>query len=221
MKQEAFLVSYYNDDLISGTCLKIDRDISTVESMLGQEVSALIQNNTREEIEELQRKHKEEELAIFKKVKLQVEEWVEVAKQIRKSELALRFLDIPEPEHTNNEWQVRENGRETVYFISNKTYRMRFNIYERTKYKEGKCIPVAWEVTWSLCTNTPHTRIIEITGQLRKKFLEKEKCIKYVSGRKKAYEKFFKEIQPAIVAGYEHVFMVSGVLLPGYQVQDH
>lgn len=223
MEQQMFDVYSYNE-LNNGKLLKVERTIYPNKQVLGQELSEFLQNNTKEELEKLQKEYKEEELSVFEKTKSQVEKWVKAAEQVTKVNLALEYLNAPEVSHTNNRWQITTDGSSTNYEISNKTYRMWFRIYENIEYKDGIEVSGSWEVTWNFSTNSSeinqnYSRII--TGQNYKKFKEKEKCMKYIDGRKKAYAKYFKEVQPVIIAGYEGAFTVNGMLLKGYTVETN
>ena len=44
--------------------------------------------------------------------------------------------------------------------------------------------------------------------------------MKYLEERKRAYSHLFKELSPAIPVEYKQDFMVHGVLLPGYTVEE-
>lgn len=220
MKQEAFHVYSHGDELESGRSLKVERSIFPNGFTLKQELRILLQNYTKEELEVLRKEYKEKESFIFEKVKLQAEEWTGIAKQVEQLNLVLEFLNTSEPEHSNNEWKIEIDGCFVIHSISNKTYCMWFRMNEITKWREGKEIPIAWKVTWSLITNTTTKRVIQIAGQTGKKFTEKEQCEKYIEGRKRAYKEFFEELQPAVVPACAAAFTVNGLLLPGYRVAE-
>ena len=59
-----------------------------------------------------------------------------------------------------------------------------------------------------------------IAGQDNKRFLDKEKALKYIEGRKKAYKDYFQEDNPLILKEYARLFQVHGILLPGYRIKE-
>lgn len=104
---------------------------------------------------------------------------------------------------------------------------MWYRIYTRTNWDREKreSIPVKWEVTWDITTNSlcgygSRRPYIKIAGQDRKMFKDKEKAEKYLQGRIKAYSHLFKEINPIVPKEYEECFKVNGLLLPGYVVEE-
>jgi len=59
-----------------------------------------------------------------------------------------------------------------------------------------------------------------IAGQRRKRYTDKQKALKYIEGRIKAYSHLFQEITPEIPTEYENLFMKNGILLEGYKVAN-
>lgn len=57
-----------------------------------------------------------------------------------------------------------------------------------------------------------------IAGQRNKRYTDKEKALKYIEGRKKAYSHLFKEVTPAIPKEHQNLFKKNGLLLNGYRV---
>lgn len=190
MKQEAFHVYSHGDELESGRSLKVERSIFPNGFTLKQELRILLQNYTKEELEVLRKEYKEKESFIFEKVKLQAEEWTGIAKQVEKLNLVLEFLNTPEPEHSNNEWKIEIDGCFVIHSISNKTYCMWFRMNEITKWREGKEIPIAWKVTWSLITNATTKRVIQIAGQTGKS-LQKKNSVRNTLKVEKGHIKSF------------------------------
>ena len=63
-------------------------------------------------------------------------------------------MNLPEVEHTANQWESDGNDR---YKISNRVYEMTYDIWEDTKYDHNaqKSVPVAWYVSWNVNTRNP------------------------------------------------------------------
>ena len=162
----------------------------------------------------------EAEKSVYEKIRASVKEWERQAAVTKTYNRALEYLNTPTAEHTSNQW-VREkyHDRDT---ISNKVYQMSVSVWEDTKYDRAteQSIPVAWYVTWDVSTNAPTRGYnVEIAGQNRKRYTDKEAAQKYIEGRKKAFAHLFTEISPPIPVEYSRPFIVNGVLLPGYTVQ--
>lgn len=124
--------------------------------------------------------------------------------------------------HTNNQW-ITANDINMRSEISNATYKMTVDLYEDTKYNHQtkKFEPVAWYVTWWVATNSPLSDLNkQIDGQMRKRFTEKDKALKYIEGRKKTYVKYFIEEYPAIHKNYANCFKINGILLPNYRIES-
>jgi hypothetical protein len=106
--------------------------------------------------------------------------------------------------------------------MSNMVYKMDYRTFEKTRYdsETKKSIPVAWEISWNVRTNSPNLRNnSHIAGQSRKSYTNKEDMEKYLAGRIKAYSHLFTEISPPIPKEYAPHFRMNGLLLPGYTAQ--
>lgn len=223
MKNEReFTVYDYQDNLESGRELKVVRYISANEG-LSPLLRDTIESFSEKEIVSRLNHFKELEQTAYEKVRNTVEEWVDVAKGVCLYNQALEYFKVHEVSHTNNTWV--EKDRSTSYVIdeeiSNKTYKMYIYIYKDTCWVNGEEIPKAYYVTWYFGVNPPvkdNYIDTEIKFIRRKKFADKESALKYVEGRKRAYEKYFKREQPKIMPPFNKAFEVHGVLLPGYEI---
>ena len=103
--------------------------------------------------------------------------------------------------------------------IGNATYKLWFRFYPKSYHKK----PVS--VVWSFCTNNPPIQTVnyrcnEISGGGDHLFDTVEEAQKYIAGRKKAYAKYFTEIQPPVLPDYARYFGLFGRLFDGYRVGE-
>lgn len=101
--------------------------------------------------------------------------------------------------------------------IENATYKLWFRFEPKSYHKK----PVV--VIWSFCTNKPifggngHQNN-EVAGGGDHLFDTVEEAQRYIAGRKKAYAKYFTEIQPPVLPEYVRYFGLYGKLFDGYRV---
>lgn len=103
--------------------------------------------------------------------------------------------------------------------IENATYKLWLRFSPKSYHKK----PVM--VIWSFCTNKPvfesngyqHN---EIAGGGDHLFDTVEAAQKYIAGRKKAYAKYFTEIQPPVLPEYARHFGMFGKLFDGYRIGE-
>lgn len=212
-----YRVSSYGNRLQPGHKLKIEHilyctnmDISTLITLDAESLETMRQESINKEQE------------IYESVVEAAKKWEEQAAATQTIDWALKYLQIQEVKHTSNQWVSRDNWRNSEE-ISNRVYKMTCSVWEDTKYDREKKqhVPVAWYVTWEVFLNSPiDGRRSKIAGQDRKRYTEKDTAMKYLAGRKRTYSHLFKEITPAIPAEYKQSFMVHGVLLPGYTVEE-
>ena len=103
--------------------------------------------------------------------------------------------------------------------IENAAYKLWLRLYPKSYHKK----PV--NVVWSFCTNNPPIQTVnyrcnEIAGGGDHLFNTVEEAQKYIAGRKKAYAKYFTEIQPPVLPGYARYFGLFGRLFDGYRVGE-
>ena len=78
-----------------------------------------------------------------------------------------------------------------------------------------------YRVTWFFGVKNPQEdATVVIAEQANKKYMDREKAFKYIEGRKKAYSKYFTEVNPVVPKDYAEYFKVNGVLLPDYVVEE-
>ena len=217
MREEKYYgVFDYGDRLTPGVELKIEHTVVEGYDKNTLDLAPIIALGS-DDLTTARDQSVETEKAVFEKIKASVKEWERQAAVTKTYNRALEYLNTSAAEHTSNQW-VREkyHDRDT---ISNKVYQMSVSVWEDTKYDRAteQSIPVAWYVTWDVSTNAPTRGYnVEIAGQNRKRYTDKEAAQKYIEGRKKAFAHLFTEISPPIPVEYSRPFIVNGVLLPGY-----
>lgn len=218
-KEKYYGVFDYEDNLKPGTTLRIEHSVVQDFAEAQIDLSPFIALGA-EQLAKNRAISIEAEQEIFNKIRNSVKEWERQAAVTKTYSRALEYLNTPKVSHTSNQWVHDDyNNHET---ISNMVYEMSFSVWEETKYdkQKGESVPVAWYVTWEIDMRSPrHGYCVEIAGQRRKRYVDKGEAEKYIAGRKKAYEKYFKEISPPIPQEYGHYFKVNDVLLPGYTIQ--
>ena len=200
-------------------CIKYGDRIKISHSVHGVNVD--ISDLAKEDISKLKKMREEstnKEQQVFDFISAALKEWEQHAVQTQTIDIALDYLHTPEVEHTSNQWQ-EENFHEV---ISNRVYKMYYYVREESKYdiEKKKSIPKAWYVTWRIFINNPLDEIKQIAGQFNKRYTDKEKAIKYLEGRKKAYAHLFTDINPPVPKEYAHLFSINGLLLPGYTLEE-
>lgn len=212
-----YSVSRYGNRLQHGHKLKIEHILYRTN----MDISTLITLDA-ESLETMRQESINKEQGIYESVVEAAKKWEEQAAATQTIDRALEYLQTQGVKHTGNQWVLKDSwfNREE---ISNRVYVMSCNVWEDTKYDREKKqhVPVAWYVTWKVRLNSPIKELREkIAGQDRKRYTDKDAAMKYLAGRKKAYSHLFKEISPAIPFEYKQSFMMHGVLLPGYTVEE-
>ena len=201
---------YDNDTLTPGYKAKIEH---TVYSGSESDLSDLLKL-TVGDISALKEKSTAQEQAAYEKAIDALKDWEALAANTRKYEKALDYKSVPEVSHTSNKWEKDGSDRFT---ISNKVYKMTYNIYERSSWRNDT---VKYDVRWNIYTNRPdYTNAYKVAGQERV-CAAREEAEKYIQGRIKAYSHLFTEISPPIPKDLEKSFMVHGHLLPGYVTEE-
>jgi len=210
--------SFDNGSLRPAEELKIER------RMYFSKENADISTLTALPLEQLQTMREESikaEQAIFENLQESTKTWEEQAGQTLTLNKAIEYVRTPQIQHTSNEWQQSPHNSD-LKEKSNSVYTMTYHVYERTRYdrETAKSIPTAWELSWSVRTQTPgDMKSGKIAGQSRKVYADKAAMEKYLNGREKAYAHLFTEISPPIPPEYADCFRVNGQLLPGYTVE--
>lgn len=202
---------YDYDYLEEGTQLKIIHIISLNNDV---DLSDLI-IKPLSEVQTMRENSIAEERVAYEKVCETIKQWEKQAAITQKLGRAIKYLQTPEAEHTNNQWIMGKSGNDYNY-ISNKVYKMLYRINEWDR-------PTKYEVIWHVWTNAPQFMFggnTKIAGQ-RRTFKDKDAAEKYIQGRIKAYAHLFTEISPAIPKEYAYSFKVHGHLLPGYTVENN
>ena len=205
---------YLSSHLEPGNYLKIDA------TLYSNEISNDYLQMEKDQLTKLYDKFVAVENKVYENMCELAHDWASAAFQTQQIKQILEYLNAPQVTHTNNLWKENDYGTTE---ISNATYQMWFRIYERTTWDRTlqKHLPTAWEISWYLYTqHAPGKSGYKLAGQNRKVFYDKGSALKYIDGRKQAYAHLFQETYPPIPNGYEHAFMVSGILLPGYTVSN-
>ena len=210
MRNENDYTVYEYDTLTPGYKAKIEH---TVYSGNESDLSDLLKL-TVGEISALKEKNIAQEQAAYEKAIGALKDWEALAANTRKYENALDYKSVPEVSHTSNKWEKDSSDRFT---ISNKVYKMTYDIYERSSWRNNT---VKYDARWHIYTNRPYTQIsYKVAGQERA-CATREEAEKYIQGRIKAYSHLFTEISPPIPKDLEKAFMVHGHLLPGYVTEE-
>ena len=161
------------------------------------------------------------ERELYQRAKAILDEWAEQAGETATLKMASKYQQTKTPEHTDNQWTEKKNYT-TERTISNLTYKFCAYLRENTSYSfsTGKNTIKSYDVSWTFCAQSPAAQYPEtIDSQFHKTYKDLESAEKYLAGRFKKYSKYFTELQPKIINGYQSGFMVGGVLLPGYEVE--
>lgn len=159
------------------------------------------------------------ERELYQKAKAMLNEWAEQAGETAILRMASKYQKTKTPEHTDNQW-TEEKNYTTERTISNLTYEFRVCLRENTRYVKGEKTIAGYDVSWTFYAQSPAAQYPEsIDSQFHKTYKDLESAEKYLAGRFKKYSKYFTELQPKIINGYQSGFMVGGVLLPGYEVE--
>lgn len=200
--------SYDYDRLTEGSNIQIDHTIYVNETDMSDLISKPIS-----EIQAMREESVTKEKTAFDKVRQTAQDWEKQAAVTRRFDMAIEYLKVPEVSHTSNKW---EKDRYDKYTISNRVYKMTYDIYERSSYRTDT---KKYDVRWHIYTNRPLSQdSYKVAGQERV-CNTREEAEKYIQGRIKAYSHLFTEISPPIPKEYEKSFMVYGQLLPGYTTE--
>ena len=203
--------SYDYDRLTEGAELKVEHHIYVEETDMSDLVSKSVG-----ELLALREVSVAKEKTAFEKVRLAAVNWETQAAVTRQYDRAIEYLKVPEPEHTSNKWVKGEYDRFT---ISNRVYKMSYDIYERSSYRY-RTNEKKYDVRWSIYTNRPASQDSYKVASQERVCATREEAEKYIQGRIKAYAHLFTEISPPIPKNLEKSFMVYGQLLPGYTTEE-
>lgn len=201
--------AYDFDYLTEGSKIKLEHSIYVDETDMSDLVSKPL-----EKLQDMRDSSVAKEKTAFEKVRQAAQNWEKQAAVTRQYDRAIEYLKVPEVSHTSNKW---EKDRYDKFTISNRVYKMTYDIYERSSYRTDA---KKYDVRWSICTNRPQSQnSYRVAGQERV-CSTREEAEKYIQGRIKAYSHLFTEISPPIPKEYEKSFMVYGQLLPGYITEE-
>ena len=159
------------------------------------------------------------ETELYQKAKAMLNEWAEQAGETAILRMASKYQRTKTRDHSSNQW-TEKMGYCTERTISNLTYKFWECLHEITRYVNGEKTITGYDVSWTFCAQSPASPYCEpIDSQTNKHYKDLESAEKYLAGRFKKYSKYFTELQPKIINGYQSGFMVGGVLLPGYEVE--
>lgn len=209
MRENENYTAYDFDRLTEGSEIKIDHSIYVNETDMTDLISKPIS-----EIQAMRDSSIAKEKTAFEKVRQTAQNWEKQAAVTRRYDRAIEYLKVPEVSHTSNKW---EKDRYDKFTISNRVYKMTYDIYERSSWRTDA---KKYDVRWNIYTNRPPSQSsYKVAGQERV-CSTREEAEKYIQGRIKAYSHLFTEISPPIPKEYEKSFMVYGQLLPGYITEE-
>ena len=206
----------HNDRLKSGVNAIIER---TVYFQNGTDSIAPYIDKSPAELEQAIGDSETREKELYQKAKAMLNEWAEQAGETAILRMASKYQKTKTREHTDNQW-TEEKNYTTERTISNLTYKFWECLRENTRYAKDEKIITRYDVSWTFYAQSPAAQYPEsIDSQFHKTYKDLESAEKYLAGRFKKYSKYFTELQPKIINGYQSGFMVGGVLLPGYEVE--
>lgn len=208
-----FAIGGYTGDLRAGHEICVQRTVT----YLGQYADFTpFLKTPQEELEKRLENSKAEEQKIYDELQKAVQAWEEHGAQTLLLEKAIEYLQVPEVQHTNNQWEQREDG---TWEISNLVYRMTYAIE-----KAGDEWKLSWELKYtspgykpptyySPYDNSPRPRI---DREGSKKYKTLEGAQKYIQSKYDEYAYLFMEVSPPIPQEAKVFFCVNGQLLQGY-----
>lgn len=174
----------------------------------------------------------------------ELEEWEKVQKdKVKKLENTIKeelgvvyewimlFQDLNEYKRLINADKMKENTwntwkddirNDSIKTISNDVYKFSTDIYKYEKWDrtQNALITDHYEATWRFYIRKPsEDSYVEIDGQYGKKYKTLEEAEKYLQGRFKKYEKYFREQNPIVPAEYADNFKYKGIPFPGYRIE--
>lgn len=170
----------------------------------------------QEELEKRLESSKAEEKKIYEELKKAAQAWDEHGTQTLLLKKVIEYLQVPEVQHTNNQWEQRKDG---TWEISNLVYRMTYAIEKASD---------EWKLSWELeytspgykppayyspYDNKPRPRI---DREGSKKYKTLEGAQKYIQNKYDEYAYLFMEVSPPIPQEAKMFFCVNGQLLQGY-----
>ena len=203
------------DDLfLPGSRIKIEHTLLLDEL----DISDLLQK-TPEEVRDLYHQSVRKEENMYEVLQAGMRAWEHDARNTRRLESALNFLEIAPVEHTGNQWIEDKNG---TRMISNTVYKMTCHLSENTKWNlwSAKALNDRWRVEWSVSLNTPLPHHSCVIARKDRKFADRESAENYLNGRISAYSKLFSELSPPVPYERRQFFMESGLVLPGYRIES-
>ena len=103
-----------------------------------------------------------------------------------------------------------------IEIISNRVYKMWIKFHDLSYGGNNE-----YRVSWHFGVKHPQEDVTVVIKSITdQKYTDKEKALKYIEGRKKAYSKYFTEVNPVVPKDYAEYFKVNGVLLPDYVVEE-
>lgn len=205
----AIYTAYGFDSVEHGSRLKVEHDISLKDRDMTHLISKPI-----EKLQAMREESAAKEDFAYSDVVNAAQRWEKQAAVTRRLDRAIEYLKVPEVSHTSNKWEKNQYDK---FVISNKVYKMTYDIYERSSYRTDA---KKFDVRWSIYTNSPKNNYnLNVAGQERV-CSTREEAEKYIQGRIKAYSHLFTEISPPIPKEYENPFRVYGQLLPGYITEE-
>lgn len=227
--------SYYfhepSPDILDGMALKASATVRSAYTFTGTgetnpDLAVLVKNP------DLDRALAECENAAkdaLENVKTAITEWENAAKLKWQIACAMEYQRITADKDafvkstTENVWKTISRSEHSCnQKISNAVYSMGFSVWSEGAPLDDENSTGPWRLSWDVSARSYAylNGCYGIAGQEKMRFKDKAKMEAYIEGRKKAYAHLFTEMWPKIPKKYAGPFMLYGVLLPGYTVEE-
>ncbi len=211
-----YTVNSWDDKVITGGTLKIVHSLWFSDYNAAPHLTPLVEL-TAAELQEQLTASKDQEKAIFEKLKAATAEWEQQAAQTLLLEKAIEYVQTSEVSHTSNEWKRMDNG---TWEISNRVYQMRYHF---DPVPQSKAVRVSWGIKYNAPRQPGNPRYanswgdsLNIAGQEKKLYDNLDAAQRYIQGRFDLYAHLFTELSPPVPNDCKRMFTVNGKLLPGY-----
>lgn len=142
--------SYEFDRLTEGSKIQIEHTVYCKETDMSDLISKPIS-----EIQAMREESAAKEKTAFENVRQVAQDWEKQAAVTRRFDRAIEYLNVPEVSHTSNKW---EKDRYDKFTISNRVYKMTYDIYERSSWRTDA---TKYDVRWNIYTNSPTKTIMK------------------------------------------------------------
>lgn len=153
-----------------------------------------------------------------------IDHWMEVAGEYWLYAYAQELESVTYPPCTMNAWVPTVKKRAGTIMseeISNHAFSAEVSIEEEDTSWRSRKLTTVWYASYYVAVNLCKLgdlrsgHIIKSTS--RRKFVDKDKALAYIAGRKATFDKsYFSSLDPVITKEFRPWFLLHGVELPGY-----